>query len=82
MISVHFTQLHLSFVFLRANASLNLERQINKVDGLVSGFEQKLSDDGPIPDVPSAVQIRADDIQVRKSAFIILPHIKGEFDRC
>uniref|UniRef100_A0A8C9XJV5 Envoplakin a n=1 Tax=Sander lucioperca TaxID=283035 RepID=A0A8C9XJV5_SANLU len=40
----------------KANASLNLESQIKKVDGLVSGFEKKLSEDGSIPDVPSAVQ--------------------------
>ncbi len=52
--------------FFRANASLNLENQIKKVDGLVSGFEKKLSDDGPILDVPNAIQARAGDIQVRE----------------
>uniref|UniRef100_A0A3Q3MXH4 Envoplakin a n=1 Tax=Mastacembelus armatus TaxID=205130 RepID=A0A3Q3MXH4_9TELE len=51
----------------KANASLNLERQIKKVDGLVSGFEKKLSEDGPIPDDPNAVQARLNNIQVRKS---------------
>uniref|UniRef100_A0A4W6F090 Envoplakin a n=1 Tax=Lates calcarifer TaxID=8187 RepID=A0A4W6F090_LATCA len=40
----------------KANASLNLENQIKKVDGLVSGFERKLSEDGPIPDAPNAIQ--------------------------
>uniref|UniRef100_A0A3Q3KS23 SH3 domain-containing protein n=1 Tax=Monopterus albus TaxID=43700 RepID=A0A3Q3KS23_MONAL len=52
----------------KANASLNLERQIKKVDGLVSGFEKKLSEDGPIPDEPNAIQAHTNDIQVRKSA--------------
>uniref|UniRef100_A0A8D0CRU7 Envoplakin a n=1 Tax=Sander lucioperca TaxID=283035 RepID=A0A8D0CRU7_SANLU len=50
----------------KANASLNLESQIKKVDGLVSGFEKKLSEDGSIPDVPSAVQARAEDIQYQR----------------
>uniref|UniRef100_A0A665XA62 Desmoplakin SH3 domain-containing protein n=1 Tax=Echeneis naucrates TaxID=173247 RepID=A0A665XA62_ECHNA len=50
----------------KANASLNLESQLKKVDGLVSGFEKKLSEDGPIPDVPNAIQSRVSDIQ-RKS---------------
>uniref|UniRef100_A0A3B4V7J6 Envoplakin a n=1 Tax=Seriola dumerili TaxID=41447 RepID=A0A3B4V7J6_SERDU len=50
----------------KANASLNLESQIKKVDGLVSGFEKKLSEDGPIPDSPNAIQTRVNDIQ-RKS---------------
>ncbi|XP_041640433.1 envoplakin a [Cheilinus undulatus] len=52
----------------KANASLNLENQIKKVDGLVSGFEKKLSDDAPIPDVPNAIQARADDIQYQRKA--------------
>ncbi|XP_014844554.1 PREDICTED: envoplakin [Poecilia mexicana] len=47
----------------KANASLNLENQIQKVDGLVSGFERNLSADGPIPDIPNAIQTRAEDIQ-------------------
>uniref|UniRef100_A0A3B3UAY9 Envoplakin a n=1 Tax=Poecilia latipinna TaxID=48699 RepID=A0A3B3UAY9_9TELE len=42
----------------KANASLNLENQIQKVDGLVSGFERNLSADGPIPDIPNAIQTR------------------------
>ncbi|CAJ1053649.1 envoplakin a [Xyrichtys novacula] len=52
----------------KANASLNLENQIKKVDGLVSGFEKNLSDDGPITDVPNAIQARADEIQAQKKA--------------
>ncbi|XP_029293558.1 envoplakin a [Cottoperca gobio] len=52
----------------KANASLNLESQIKKVDGLVSGFEKKLSDDSPIPDVPSAIQARAEDMQYQRKS--------------
>uniref|UniRef100_A0A668AQN9 Envoplakin a n=1 Tax=Myripristis murdjan TaxID=586833 RepID=A0A668AQN9_9TELE len=47
----------------KANASLNLEGQINKVDGIVSGFEDKLSQDNSIPDAPDAIQTRAQEIQ-------------------
>ncbi|XP_071360626.1 envoplakin a [Trachinotus anak] len=47
----------------KANASLNLESQIKKVDGLVSGFEKKLSEDGPISDAPNAIQTHINDIQ-------------------
>uniref|UniRef100_A0A668AHI8 Envoplakin a n=1 Tax=Myripristis murdjan TaxID=586833 RepID=A0A668AHI8_9TELE len=43
----------------KANASLNLEGQINKVDGIVSGFEDKLSQDNSIPDAPDAIQTRS-----------------------
>uniref|UniRef100_A0A3Q2D307 Envoplakin a n=1 Tax=Cyprinodon variegatus TaxID=28743 RepID=A0A3Q2D307_CYPVA len=53
---------------LQANASLNLENQIKKVDGLVSGFERNLSVDGPIPDLPNAIQARTQDIQQRSVA--------------
>ncbi|XP_008315291.1 envoplakin a [Cynoglossus semilaevis] len=52
----------------KANASLNLENQIKKVDGVVSGFEKKLSDDGPTPDLPNAVQSHLDDIQYQRKA--------------
>ncbi|XP_060918795.1 envoplakin a [Labrus mixtus] len=52
----------------KANASLGLENQIKKVDGLVSGFEKKMSDDSPIPDVPNALQARTDDIQYQRKA--------------
>ncbi|KAM4585466.1 envoplakin a [Odontesthes bonariensis] len=52
----------------KANASLNLEKQIKKVDGLVSGFEQNLSEDSQIPDTPTAIQARAEDIQRQKKS--------------
>ncbi|KAG8014466.1 Envoplakin [Nibea albiflora] len=52
----------------KASASLNLERQINKVDGLVSGFENKLSEDGPVPDVPHTIQARTEDVQYQRKA--------------
>lgn len=52
----------------RAKASLNLEGQIKKVDGLVSGFETSLSHDGAIPDVPNAIKSHGADIQVRRSS--------------
>ncbi|XP_068448396.1 envoplakin a [Clinocottus analis] len=52
----------------KANASLNLEGQIKKVDGLVSGFEKNLSDDGPIPDVPNAIQARTEDIRFQRKS--------------
>lgn len=55
-----------TFISFRANASLNLESQIKKVDGLVSGFEKSLSEDGPVPDVPNAIKAHTEDIQVRK----------------
>ncbi|XP_071383533.1 envoplakin a [Centroberyx affinis] len=47
----------------KANASLNLESQIKKVDGIVSGFEKKLSEDGAIPDAPNAIPSQAQEIQ-------------------
>lgn len=34
------------------------------MDGIVSGFEEKLNKDGPIPDVPNAIQARTQEIQV------------------
>ncbi|XP_023119453.1 envoplakin a [Amphiprion ocellaris] len=52
----------------KANSSLNLENQIKKVDGLVSGFEKELSEDGPISDTPHAIQARTDDIQNQRKA--------------
>lgn len=66
------TKLNIIFP-LRANASLNLENQIKKVDDLVSGFEKKLSEDGPVPDVPNAIQDRLSDIEVSKYLLKILP---------
>uniref|UniRef100_A0A8C1NYW4 Envoplakin a n=1 Tax=Cyprinus carpio TaxID=7962 RepID=A0A8C1NYW4_CYPCA len=48
---------------IRANASMVLERQLRKMDSTVSGFEKQLSDDDAIPDRPSAIQIRTQEIQ-------------------
>lgn len=48
----------------RANASLNLENQIRKVDGIVSGFEKQMSRDGPVLDFPNALQNRIHELQV------------------
>lgn len=56
-------------LFFRANASLNLESQIKKVDGIVSGFEEKLSADGTVLDAPYAVQVKTEEIQVRNFNF-------------
>uniref|UniRef100_A0A673I8P2 Envoplakin-like n=1 Tax=Sinocyclocheilus rhinocerous TaxID=307959 RepID=A0A673I8P2_9TELE len=47
----------------KANASMVLERQLRKMDSTVSGFEKQLSDDGAIPDKPSAIQIHTQEIQ-------------------
>lgn len=55
---------------IRANASMVLERQLRKMDSTVSGFEKQLSDDDAIPDRPSAIQIRTQEIQV-KTHFIL-----------
>lgn len=62
-------QLNIPFfiVIIRAKASLNLENQIKKVDGLVSGFEEDLSRDGPIPDTPKALQTQAERIHVSRN---------------
>ncbi|CAG10776.1 unnamed protein product, partial [Tetraodon nigroviridis] len=50
----------------KANASLNLVNQIKKVDGLVSGFEKNLSEDGPVPDEPNAIKNHIQDIQAQQ----------------
>ncbi|XP_066560327.1 envoplakin [Amia ocellicauda] len=47
----------------KANASLNLENQIKKVDSIVSGFETKLAEDTGIPDAPNASQARIQELQ-------------------
>ncbi|XP_056441747.1 envoplakin a [Gadus chalcogrammus] len=52
----------------KANASLNLENQIKKVDGIVSGFEKSLCEDGPIPDSPNVLQNRTQEIQSLRTA--------------
>uniref|UniRef100_A0A8C5BKV9 Envoplakin a n=1 Tax=Gadus morhua TaxID=8049 RepID=A0A8C5BKV9_GADMO len=52
----------------KANASLNLENQIKKVDGIISGFEKSLCEDGPIPDSPNVLQNRTQEIQSLRTA--------------
>ncbi|KAM4604332.1 envoplakin a [Polymixia lowei] len=47
----------------KAKASLNLESQIKKMDGVVSGFEKRLSEDGVISDAPNAIPARTVEIQ-------------------
>lgn len=47
----------------KANASMVLERQLRQLDTTVSGFEKQLSDDGAIPDKPSAIQTHTQEIQ-------------------
>ncbi|XP_032418372.1 envoplakin-like [Xiphophorus hellerii] len=47
----------------KANASLSLESQIQKVDDLVYGLERNLSEDCQIPDIPNAIQTHTEDIQ-------------------
>lgn len=68
----------------RANASLQLVDQMKKVDGLVSGFENSLSEDGPIPDEANAIKNHLQDIQVRKSSFqnVVLRPVFDTFDPC
>uniref|UniRef100_A0AAV2LMC6 Desmoplakin SH3 domain-containing protein n=1 Tax=Knipowitschia caucasica TaxID=637954 RepID=A0AAV2LMC6_KNICA len=50
----------------KANASLNLEKQIIKTDGIVSNLEKNLSADGPISDEPNAIQKHVEDIRSQK----------------
>ncbi|XP_034045227.1 envoplakin a [Thalassophryne amazonica] len=52
----------------KAKASLALESQIKKVDGIVSGFEDRLCEDGPIPDVPNAIPSCIDEIQRQRKS--------------
>ncbi|XP_062402338.1 envoplakin a [Sardina pilchardus] len=47
----------------KANASLDLENQIKKVDGIVSGLEKELCEDGVIPDKPNAIPTRLQEVQ-------------------
>ncbi|XP_056136215.1 envoplakin a [Lampris incognitus] len=54
----------------KANASLNLESQIKKVDGIVSVFEKKLSEDGAISDAPNSIQDHAQEIQNLRKAVV------------
>lgn len=41
-----------------------LERQIQKVDGIVSGYEQQLIKDRAVLDQPSALRDRSEQLQV------------------
>lgn len=41
-----------------------LEKQIQKVDGIVSGFEEQLAKDGTILDQPNAFSSRSQQLQV------------------
>lgn len=48
----------------RANASMFLERQIQNVESVVSGFEQQLAKDGAVPDQTHALLSRSQQLQV------------------
>lgn len=54
------------FVFLctRSSASVFLEKQIQKVDGVVSGFEEQLAKDAIVLDKPNALQTCNQQLQV------------------
>ncbi|XP_077379442.1 envoplakin a [Festucalex cinctus] len=52
----------------KANASFNLENQITKVDGIISGLEKRLSEDGPILDVPNSIQTASDSLHQQRKA--------------
>ncbi|KAM9393400.1 envoplakin-like isoform 2-T2 [Pholidichthys leucotaenia] len=47
----------------KATASLSLEKQIQKVEGFVSGYEEELVQDGTILDQPKALQNRNQKLQ-------------------
>uniref|UniRef100_A0A8C7Z2S3 Envoplakin b n=1 Tax=Oryzias sinensis TaxID=183150 RepID=A0A8C7Z2S3_9TELE len=54
----------------KATASMFLERQIQHVEDLVSGFEKKLVEDGTILNKPSALENRKQEIQdIQKEVF-------------
>ncbi|XP_028267450.1 envoplakin-like [Parambassis ranga] len=48
----------------KATASMFLGKQIQKVDGIISGFEEQLAKDGAILDKPNALQTRNQQLQV------------------
>ncbi|XP_035510377.1 envoplakin [Morone saxatilis] len=50
----------------KATASMFLEKQLQKVDGIVSGFEEQLAKDGVILDKPSALQSRNQQLQAMR----------------
>ncbi|XP_029014275.1 envoplakin [Betta splendens] len=53
----------------KATASMFLEKQIQSVEGIVSGFEQQLAKDLSIPDQPDALQNRSQELKIlRKDA--------------
>ncbi|XP_026989403.1 envoplakin a [Tachysurus fulvidraco] len=61
----------------KANASLNLENQIRKVDGIVSGYEKQLSRDGPVLDFPNSLQKRNQEVQnLRKDVAAAQPEMQ------
>ncbi|XP_040918385.1 envoplakin [Toxotes jaculatrix] len=50
----------------KAAASMFLEREIQKVEGMVSGFEDQLAKDGTILDQPNALQSRIQQLQAMR----------------
>ncbi|TKS91521.1 Envoplakin 210 kDa cornified envelope precursor protein p210 [Collichthys lucidus] len=48
----------------KATASMFLEKQMQKVDGVLSGFEEQLAKDGVILDKPDALQQHSQQLQV------------------
>uniref|UniRef100_UPI003AAD0C66 envoplakin-like n=1 Tax=Centroberyx gerrardi TaxID=166262 RepID=UPI003AAD0C66 len=50
----------------KATASMFLEKQIQSVEGIVSGFEEQLAKDGAIPDTPNALQTRSHQLQAMR----------------
>ncbi|XP_041812283.1 envoplakin-like [Chelmon rostratus] len=50
----------------KATASMFLEKQMRNVDGIVSGFEEKLAKDGAILDQPNALQSRNTQLQAMR----------------
>ncbi|KAM4635679.1 envoplakin [Polymixia lowei] len=50
----------------KATTSMFLEKQIQNVEDIVSGFEDQLVKDGAIPDTPSALQTRSQQLQTMR----------------
>uniref|UniRef100_A0A8C4T782 Envoplakin a n=1 Tax=Erpetoichthys calabaricus TaxID=27687 RepID=A0A8C4T782_ERPCA len=50
----------------KANASLNLENQMKKVDNIISGMESNLAKDTGIPSTSDGIQIRSQELQRMK----------------
>ncbi|KAK7939050.1 hypothetical protein WMY93_002376 [Mugilogobius chulae] len=55
----------------KASASLYLEKHMQKVDGIVSGFEEQLAKDGTILDKPSELPNRSQQLQQSLDFFLI-----------